>query len=297
MTRDKQRQNYIMAMDKHGVHDIRSITCSDMWKKFMQLNCICLSKPCNVSCGYCEFAMTMAHCLVDQRLVPRVDVINQEGQKVMRTTAYKVLDSEFKSTFQGFSWPLPLGPKGSSPREPGAWLEIEGEPKLCARGFHGFLTKEGAFKHLLSTAGGHVYEMEFEGSVRSDYEKICGTRARITREIFEEAPIPWEEFVKGEKYALSITAEARRQRLATNTVDLTKTNLVPGTYPVFPAYHKFRVSSIEKVATKKMCGDCGVHEAYHDGWEARAALSDKFLGYDKYELILYIQQIQNGKTA
>jgi hypothetical protein len=202
----------------------------------------------------------------------------------IRTTAYKSLDDNYKTIYQGFAFPLPIKTVGGY--EPGPWLEIEGTPSLCVRGFHGWVNKKKAFK-----SGSHVYEMEIEGEYVSDGEKICGTRARLVKEIFEQPQIPWEEFVKSQPTALAVVEEARRLRVETATVDLTKNKLVAGYYPVFPAYHLFRENP-EKLGR---CGDCGLNEFVHDGWADRNALSAKLDRFDRWELVLLIQQILAGK--
>lgn len=212
-----------------------------------------------------------------------------------RLTVYKSLDANYKSTFQGFAFPLPIklggigfgtAPAKKVTYEPGPWLEIEGDPVLCTRGFHGWIKKEKAFRE-----GAHVYEMELEGKYLQDHEKACSTRARLVKEIFEQPQEPWEEFVSRETSALAIVEEARGLRVGVSTVDLTKNKLVAGYYPVVPAYHLFRENP-EKLGR---CGDCGLNEFLHDGWEDRNALAAKLNRFDRWELVLYIQQILAGK--
>jgi hypothetical protein len=309
-----QSNIYYEEMARHDAqfpqHDTSSDVCKNMWKQFMQKYCTCRipDSKCSPECYYCTFTMSKDYCQ-GKPFGGNTSVDKPSVRK--RIIAYKVLDVDFKSTYQGFIWPTPpkvkattIDSKYDKPAEPGPWLEIEGEPVLCVRGFHGWLTKEKAFKEITrryndtNTTGpitGHVYEMEFEGNTVKDHEKICGTRARLVREIFEEQPVLWEQFVKNEPSAMAIIEAARKVRLATNTVDLTKEKLQTGSYPVAPAFHAFRTSTKSEYAANNLCGDCGLHASYHDGWEARHDLAMTFTNYDKYELLLYIQQVQNGK--
>jgi hypothetical protein len=205
----------------------------------------------------------------------------------MKMIAYKALDADYKSTFQGFAWPLPKNLGTTS--DPGPWIELEGKPTLCQRGFHGWIDKKKAFLE-----GAHVYLMEFEGETVCDHEKICGVRARLVEEIFQQPQIKWEEIVNNKELsAFDIIEAARQIRLDLHTVDLRKFSLQAGYYPVVPAYHIFRTWN----EFPDKCGDCGLNQQLHDGWEARKDLAATFDHYDRYELLLFIQQILAGKAA
>lgn len=226
--------------------------------------------------------------------------------------AYKGLRVGGAAPYTGFEWPLPRG------KRPGKWVEIDGEPKLCARGFHGFLTRAAA-----ESAGAEVYEVEITGRLVRDNEKIAGTKARLLRRIDTNIPEltergirncldcgqphdryrrgalnTWEALSDGhsyrpegwESYALRVTGMADRvqaaigeRRIAQSAYDR------KGTYtPVVPAYHAFKGWP----EFPDRCGTCGLDEGLHDGWEARAELADRFRGYDRWELLLVIQSLE-----
>ena len=302
MDKSSQRRIYEEEMDKHNKSHSSSadVECKNLWKKFMLLHCMCVSKPCSSSCSYCQYTMSKPYCVA-----PNGE--NKPVDKPVRVTAYKVLDSNFRSTYQSYPWPTPVkssvthvNPKFDSPKEPGPWLEIEGTPVLCGRGFHGWLTKEAAFRHLknqgIETVG-HVYEMEIEGKTAQDHEKICGLRARLVREVFK-SETPWEEFVAKTDSAYDIVLEANRLRkdATANYINLPDTK--PGTtyHPVVPAFHGDFKPYADGTHPGR-CGTCGLSSELHDGWEARELIAEKLKKFDMWELILYIQQIQNGKKA
>jgi hypothetical protein len=202
-----------------------------------------------------------------------------------RLTVYKVLDAQYKSTVQHYSWPLPTD------TEPGPWLDMEGDATLCIRGYHGWVNKETAFR---DSRGAHVYEMEIEGVISQDIEKACGTRARLVKEIFPQPQEPWEEFVSKETSALEIIKRARaiRKDVSSGPYINGKANI--GYHPVVPSFHN---GPLNKIAGRKpdTCGTCGLNEQLHDGWEQRALLADILTQFDRWELVLYIQQILKGK--
>lgn len=203
-----------------------------------------------------------------------------------RLTVYKVLDSEYKSSVQHYSWPLP------TKTEPGPWLEMEGDPALCIRGYHGWINKETAFR---DTRGAHIYEMEIEGKISQDNEKACGTRARLVKEIFIQPQEPWEEFVSKEPSAFEIIKRAKEIRRDVST-GYVANGLKYGYHPVVPSFHNGPLEkSKSRTHNPDTCGTCGLNEQLHDGWEDRARLATKLTQFDRWELVLYIQQILAGK--
>lgn len=85
---------------------------------------------------------------------------------------YKFLTSAGNSTYQGFSWPLPDGDN------PGLWVEVEGDLVKCENGLHAALES-----NLVPWIGALLFEMEFDGEVEQDDEKVWGRRARLVREV------------------------------------------------------------------------------------------------------------------
>jgi hypothetical protein len=242
--------------------------------------CWCCGAPIKESSGTIDGTSS-------QLQKPQEEVTKKD--KLPTCTVYKVLDSEYKSTVQHFSWPLP------TKEEPGPWLDMEGIPILCVRGYHGWLNKEKAFREASSreVKGAHVYEMEIEGEIRQDKEKACGTRARLVKEIFLMPTISWERYVKSEPSAFKIVEEAARIHAA---MRYTGTNEYGNTVthnPCVPSFHEGELTPW--VDHPNMCGTCGLNAELHDGWQGRHELSEKLTHFDRYELILYIQQLLNGK--
>lgn len=83
---------------------------------------------------------------------------------------YKSLNNGAIAPVTMMRWPLPKDGK------PGAWVEVDGYPKLCERGLHGWLTVDDALKY-----GDAVYEMEIAGEVVEDDRKVAATKARLLR--------------------------------------------------------------------------------------------------------------------
>jgi hypothetical protein len=197
---------------------------------------------------------------------------------------YKALDAQYLSTFQFFKWPLPKNGK------PGTWLKLDGEPELCYRGFHGWKSKHRAFQE-----GFHVYEMEITGKIKEDHEKVCGTRARLVCEIFTQPVIPWEQFVASTDSAFEIMKKAQeiRKDVSDNGGQRNEDGLRYGYQPCVPSFHVGPLKVWEDHPDQ--CGICGLNSNLHDGWEERVKIAEKLKHFDMWELILYIQQILNGK--
>ena len=213
----------------------------------------------------------------------------------VRTIAYKVLDENYKSTYQHFTWPLPIKRGLGGKEEPGPWLEIEGDPVLCIRGFHGWMTKKRAFMDYKTHDNAHVYRMEFEGPTIDDGEKICGTRARLVCETLKHDfdGFDWDEFENSELDAFAVVEKAHKlhMELRDNGVDVRGSAY---TYdPVIPPFHTgpFKPSSINP----EECRVCGFPRVFHGQLDRRALLANKFIHFDRWELLLYIDQILAGK--
>lgn len=95
----------------------------------------------------------------------------------MSRIVYKALKDDGRSVHQNWKWPLP------SVKEPGDWVEVEGKPELCKHGLHGYLTYEQAEQ---LHEGADIYEMEVDGQIVEDTDKLAATRARLVRLIGSE---------------------------------------------------------------------------------------------------------------
>src|SRR4051794_14044460 len=84
---------------------------------------------------------------------------------------FKALGVDGLSPFQRWRWPLP--PDDDTP---GEWVEVEGEPRLCHHGLHGFRKLHQAMRE-----GQRIYEMEVTGRIVGDDTKVSATRARLLR--------------------------------------------------------------------------------------------------------------------
>jgi hypothetical protein len=88
--------------------------------------------------------------------------------------AYKFLRSDGRSVFSGFDWPLPAA-------GPGAWVEAPVDP--CRSGIHACRTS-----HLPHWAGSVLYEVELDGRIEEDGDKLTAERGRLVRRIRQ-----WDE--------------------------------------------------------------------------------------------------------
>jgi hypothetical protein len=88
--------------------------------------------------------------------------------------AYKFLRSDGSSVFASFGWPLPDA-------GPGAWVEAPIEP--CRSGIHA--CRPGDLPHW---AGRVLYEIELDGEIVEESDKVTASRGRLVRRIRE-----WEE--------------------------------------------------------------------------------------------------------
>jgi hypothetical protein len=88
--------------------------------------------------------------------------------------AYKFLRSDGTSVFTGFGWPLPA-------HGPGAWVEAAIEP--CRSGIHACRLSD-----LPYWAGRVLYEVELDGRIVEEPEKLTAERGRLVRRIRE-----WDE--------------------------------------------------------------------------------------------------------
>lgn len=220
------------------------------------------------------------------------------------------------SPYRNFKWPLPKG------KRKGVWIAEPGTPVLCQRGFHGFLRLEDAEK-----AGYEVYEMELSGPIVKDHEKAAGTRARLVRKLWQfgpEGPISkgvlkcircrkphdsyivqkgvapsWVDLTDGHSYSpetfehyaarqKTIAARIGAYRLARKAAQADDKTRPGTTYsPVVPAYHAFK----DWPAEPKRCATCGLTKDLHTGWQERAKVADEFHDYDRWELLLVIQEL------
>lgn len=236
----------------------------------------------------------------------------------MTLIVYKALDRDGRSPYQKFKWPTPKGKKA------GTWVEVKDRPVLCRVGLHGFLRLEDAER-----AGAVVYEMELAGEIVKDGEKAAGQRARLLRQLFAfgpEGPIQrgvrrcetcgkphdsykvakglapqWSDLNDGHSYAPeSWDDHARRQENARKRIeayrlarlDAKKDHTGTGIYdPVVPAFHGPFKEWPEK---PDRCGTCGLDRSLHRGWKDRQKLSDEFAGYDRWDLMLLIQELRTA---
>jgi len=234
---------------------------------------------------------------------------------------YKVLDSNGYSVYQRFQWPLPHG------KRPGKWLKTSKVPKLCAVGFHGYITLERAEKDC-KEHGWQIYEMELRGTIATDSEKAAASEGRLLRLIPDEPVLvatsyrkcvdcgkehssykrrngiapQWNDLLNGhpynpepwETYAARTTSELDLMHAAiAERKRVIAANPMPvGTSynPVVPSFHSepFKLWKDHP----DQCGICGLDKGLHDGWEERAALADEFRQADRWELLLVIQHMR-----
>jgi hypothetical protein len=83
--------------------------------------------------------------------------------------AYKFLRSDGASVFSGFAWPLPAD-------GPGAWVEAPADP--CRSGIHACRLGD-----LPYWAGRVLYEIELDGEILAQPDKLTATRGRLVRRI------------------------------------------------------------------------------------------------------------------
>jgi hypothetical protein len=83
--------------------------------------------------------------------------------------AYKFLRSDGSSVFTSFGWPLPED-------GPGAWVEAPIEP--CRSGIHACRLRD-----LPYWAGRVLYEIELDGEIVEESEKVTASRGRLVRRI------------------------------------------------------------------------------------------------------------------
>jgi hypothetical protein len=228
---------------------------------------------------------------------------------------YKSLNNG-KSPFQFWDW-TPYFPKNS---RPGKWAKQSLPPALCYRGFHGWLTLARAEQE-----GQQVFEMELAGEIVQDKEKAASNKVRLLKRVFSfepEGPIkkgirrcetcgkphdsyiirknlapqwvdlkdghpyneePWEAWAARVKtISPKVYAEVRHEYRRGYTG--------PGTYdPVVPAFHgPFKLWTEHK----DECGTCGLAKNFHEGWEEREKLSKEFVGLDRWELLIEIQNLR-----
>jgi hypothetical protein len=88
--------------------------------------------------------------------------------------AYKFLRPDGRSVFTSFAWPLPAD-------GPGAWVEAPIEP--CRSGIHACRTGDVPY-----WAGRVLYEIELDGEILEESEKVTASRGRLVRRIGA-----WEE--------------------------------------------------------------------------------------------------------
>lgn len=70
--------------------------------------------------------------------------------------------------------------------------------------------------------------------------------------------------------------------------------------PVVPAYHAWKewldptpaLAYASVKMTPDACGTCGLPPALHEGWEERARLGDRYMGYDRYDLLMVIDELE-----
>ena len=92
-------------------------------------------------------------------------------------TTYKVLNLDGTPCHGGVgAWSLPTK-RADGSWEPGAWREAEGDLVLCENGLHGC---DGE-RQLVQWLGPLVCELEYDGEVVRDDDKVIGRRARLLR--------------------------------------------------------------------------------------------------------------------
>ena len=97
----------------------------------------------------------------------------------MSEIVYKALNPDGTSPYQNYQWEIP------KPGRKGKWLSIADDPILCHRGLHGYLTREIAESEHSSC---DIYEMEVDGKIVRDKEKVAASRARLIRKLPESEP-------------------------------------------------------------------------------------------------------------
>jgi hypothetical protein len=115
----------------------------------------------------------------------------------MTIIAYKILAGNL-SPYQKFKWPLPTKNK------PSKWLETKDLPVICQSGFHGYPTKDIAYREFSQYyyEDKHtLYEMELDGKIVYGDNKVAASRARLLRKI-PSTPEP-EEVTKGWRNCLT----------------------------------------------------------------------------------------------
>lgn len=246
---------------------------------------------------------------------------NKEEKKMY----YKVLTNG-NSIYMNYAWPLPHDNK------PGAWLTIDEDPVLCKRGFHGYNTLESALKEVDRRKEGKIYEMELAGIIVSDEEKSASNVARLLRLTPEFEPeitwhgillckvcdkphnevklarigiISWdadnheydpESWLKFEAREKDPTIRVAAAKSIERYAHFINAPLPVGTsyMPVAPAYHAFKPWKKEENSAILKCASCGLPVGLHDGWEKREEFQNKFTHYDRWDLILYIQTLEEG---
>ena len=83
--------------------------------------------------------------------------------------AYKFLRSDGSSVFSSFAWPLPAD-------GPGAWVEAPVDP--CRSGIHACRVGD-----LPYWAGRVLYEVELDGEIVAQTDKLTAARGRLVRRI------------------------------------------------------------------------------------------------------------------
>ena len=90
------------------------------------------------------------------------------------TSAWKFLDERSRGIFSGFTWPIPDAGDGVGP-----WVE-SGDMVACERGVHACQLDDLAW-----WMSAQLWEIELDGPVVSDRQKIVAPRGRLVRLVTE----------------------------------------------------------------------------------------------------------------
>lgn len=86
--------------------------------------------------------------------------------------AYKFLRAGGVGPFTEHEWPLPV--EGA----PGAWVEADGEPRLCELGVHACATED-----LALWLDAELWRIELDGVVDADNGKLAARRGRLLERV------------------------------------------------------------------------------------------------------------------
>jgi hypothetical protein len=107
---------------------------------------------------------------------------------------YKQLRENGTAPHTGWRWPLPTDDG------PGDWVELDGPPVLCQRGFHGWHHNRAEERLAFQWSDDmRWYEMEVAGTVVEDELKLAASRARLLRKVVVACTSPLQRVAQGER--------------------------------------------------------------------------------------------------